>query len=138
VFNLRTSPLLAILVLSLLLVFRARSVCAQDTSAPPKPADEDRTYLRGHYTKFEYRIPMRDGLKLFTAVYAPKDDSQTYPILLTRSPYSVKPYGVDQYPEPRGPLLRYAKETPLTRTPSESRVSSSVLIRPLPSGHRPF
>ena len=44
-----------------------------------------------HYTKYEYRIPMRDGVKLFTAVYVPKDTSQTYPILLTRTPYSVGP-----------------------------------------------
>ena len=41
---------------------------------------------------------MRDGAKLFTAVYVPKDDSQTYPILLMRTPYSCQPYGVDKYP----------------------------------------
>jgi putative CocE/NonD family hydrolase len=53
---------------------------------------------------------MRDGVKLFTSVYQPKDDSQAYPILLTRTPYSLKPYSVDRYPNPRGPLLNYAKE----------------------------
>ena len=53
--------------------------------------------VKAHYTKYEYRIPMRDGVQLFTAVYVPKDDSQTYPILLIRTPYSVAPYGVDQY-----------------------------------------
>src|SRR5689334_20924735 len=47
------------------------------------------------YTKYEYRIPMRDGARLFTSVYVPKDDSKPYPILLDRTPYSVGPYGVD-------------------------------------------
>ena len=46
-------------------------------------------YLKANYTKYEYRIPMRDGKQLFTAVYTPKDDSKTYPILLIRTPYSV-------------------------------------------------
>jgi uncharacterized protein len=81
--------------------------------APPKPAESPEitaAYLREHYTKYEYTIPMRDGVKLFTAVYAPKDTSRTYPILLTRTPYNVKPYGVDQYPTPRGALRNYAKE----------------------------
>lgn len=55
------------------------------------------------YTKYEYRIPMRDGKKLFTAVYVPKDQSQQYPILLSRTPYSCRPYGVDQYRTDLGP-----------------------------------
>jgi len=45
------------------------------------------------YDKFEYQIPMRDGVKLFTSVYIPKDRDQNYPILMTRTPYSVGPYG---------------------------------------------
>ncbi len=52
--------------------------------AEPKPYDS-----REHYTKYEYRIPMRDGARLFTVVYAPKDGSKTYPILMLRTPYSV-------------------------------------------------
>ncbi|MBL9124938.1 MAG: CocE/NonD family hydrolase [Planctomycetaceae bacterium] len=56
-----------------------------------------------NYTKHEYRIPMRDGTKLFTAVYVPKDRSQAHPILLTRTPYSCRPYGVDQYRTDLGP-----------------------------------
>src|SRR5882672_10354119 len=51
--------------------------------------------IREYYTKYEYRIRMRDGAALFTAVYVPKDTSRAYPILLTRTPYSVAPYGVD-------------------------------------------
>lgn len=61
-------------------------------------AQVDQTYIREHYTKYEYKVPMRDGVKLFAAVYAPKDDSQPYPILLNRTPYSAKPYGEDMYP----------------------------------------
>jgi uncharacterized protein len=60
-------------------------------------------YARAHYTKYEYEIAMRDGKKLFTAVYVPKDTSQAYPILLTRTPYSVGPYGVDRYKTSLGP-----------------------------------
>src|SRR5437588_9265693 len=65
--------------------------------------------VKAQYTKYEYRIPMRDGKKLFTAVYVPKDQSQTYPILLTRTPYSVKPYGADQYKADLGPSPLFGK-----------------------------
>jgi uncharacterized protein len=54
-------------------------------------------YIRQHYVKYEYRIPVRDGVKLFTVAYVPKDKSQHYPIILTRTPYSVAPYGHDGY-----------------------------------------
>jgi uncharacterized protein len=54
--------------------------------------------VREHYTKYEYRIPMRDGVHLFTSVYVPKDASIAYPFLVNRTPYSVAPYGEDQYP----------------------------------------
>src|SRR5579863_4416201 len=64
---------------------------------------QGRDYVISHYTKYEYRIPMRDGKKLFTAVYVPKDQTQTYPIMLTRTPYSVRPYGADQYKPDLGP-----------------------------------
>src|SRR5262249_35921317 len=52
------------------------------------------TTLRANYTKFEHRVRMRDGTALFTQVYAPKDHTRTYPILLMRTPYGVAPYGV--------------------------------------------
>lgn len=67
-------------------------------------------YVKAHYTKYEYRIPMRDGKRLFTAVYVPKDQGQTYPILLTRTPYSVGPYGVDRYKDNLGPSPLFGKE----------------------------
>jgi len=59
--------------------------------------------VREHYTKYEYRIPMRDGVHLFTSVYVPKDTSVAYPFLVGRTPYSVAPYGEDQYPRALGP-----------------------------------
>ncbi|HNB74296.1 MAG TPA: CocE/NonD family hydrolase [Acidobacteriota bacterium] len=65
--------------------------------------------VKAHYTKYEYQIPMRDGVKLFTSVYVPKDTSQKYPILMNRTPYTVSPYGAD-YKENIGPSVAMAKE----------------------------
>src|SRR4051812_38860690 len=76
----------------------------QKTDAPPV---ED--YVKTHYTKYEYRIPMRDGKKLFTSVYVPKDASQPYPIMMQRTPYSVEPYGEDQYKTRLGPSDEFEK-----------------------------
>jgi putative CocE/NonD family hydrolase len=67
-------------------------------------------YIKAHYTKYEYRIAARDGKRLFTSVYVPKDDSHPYPILLTRTPYNVGPYGVDQYKENLGPSVLFGNE----------------------------
>jgi putative CocE/NonD family hydrolase len=67
-------------------------------------------YVQANYTKYEFRVPMRDGVKLFTSVYVPKDASQTYPILLNRTPYSVAPYGVHAYKSSIGPSDLFAKE----------------------------
>lgn len=49
--------------------------------------------MREHYDKVEYNIPMRDGAKLFTLVYIPRDKSKQYPILLNRTPYNASGYG---------------------------------------------
>jgi putative CocE/NonD family hydrolase len=71
---------------------------------PPAPApNAGLAYVRSHYTKYDFRIPMRDGVKLFTSVYAPKDSTKPYPFLMQRTPYSVAPYGVDNYPTRLGP-----------------------------------
>ncbi len=59
--------------------------------------------VKEHYTKYEYRIPMRDGVHLFTSIYVPKDSSRAYPFLINRTPYSVGPYGVDLYRKQLGP-----------------------------------
>ncbi|HEV8273655.1 MAG TPA: CocE/NonD family hydrolase, partial [Chitinophagaceae bacterium] len=57
--------------------------------------DQDSLWVRENYTKKEIYIPMRDGVKLFTAVYTPKDMSEKHPILMNRTPYSCAPYGAD-------------------------------------------
>jgi putative CocE/NonD family hydrolase len=67
-------------------------------------------HVKANYTKYEYRIPMRDGKRLFTAVYVPKDTSQKWPMLMTRTPYGVGPYGVDQYRSELGPSALLAQQ----------------------------
>jgi len=62
------------------------------------------------YAKREVSIAMRDGKKLFTSIYAPKDVSKPVPILLTRTPYGVGPYGPDQYRTNLGPSSLFIKE----------------------------
>ena len=57
----------------------------------------DSLWVRENYYKTEQMIPMRDGIKLFTAIYIPKDSSEKHPILFTRTPYSCNPYGVDKF-----------------------------------------
>jgi putative CocE/NonD family hydrolase len=78
-------------------------------AADGKP-DTNAVWLAEHYTKYEHRIPMRDGVHLFTRVYVPKDDSQPWPILLTRTPYALKPYGADNYTDPSGSFRTFAKD----------------------------
>lgn len=73
-------------------------------------AAERLAYVRANYTKTEYLIPMRDGVRLFTAVYTPKDKSKTYPFLISRTPYSVRPYGADNYRDRLGQGDLYVKE----------------------------
>ncbi len=63
-----------------------------------------------HYTKNEYNITMRDGVRLFTAVYVPKDTSVKYPVMIMRTPYGITPYGADNFPESLGPSNYMAGE----------------------------
>jgi putative CocE/NonD family hydrolase len=96
---------LPILFLALCALISAASEAQQSTGDAPK---ED--YVRSHYTKYEFRIPMRDGKRLFTSVYLPKDAAGgPYPFLMTRTPYAVAPYGVDKYPEHLGPSDEFEK-----------------------------
>lgn len=59
----------------------------------------DSAWVRGNYYKMERMITMRDGRKLFTAIYIPKDTTEKHPILMRRTPYSAAPYGVNNFPE---------------------------------------
>ncbi len=78
-------------------------------AVPALPA-QGLEYVKAHYIKTEHRIPMRDGVRLFTAVYAPKDRSRTYPILILRTQSGIRPYGADQYPGDLGPSPLFGKE----------------------------
>ena len=62
------------------------------------------------YVKTEYRVPMRDGVRLFTEVYAPIDNSAQWPILLNRTPYGNPPYGPDKYRKTLGPSPRFTMD----------------------------
>ena len=61
-------------------------------------AQAPRQDLSPLYAKREVMIPMRDGVRLFTAIYYPRDTAQRHPILMTRSPYGSRPYGADTLP----------------------------------------
>ncbi|MEW6020951.1 MAG: CocE/NonD family hydrolase [Pseudomonadota bacterium] len=104
---------LSVLSLSLMLAFGAGAIApvhaADDATAPAAKRS-----LKDSYTKHEYRIPMRDGVKLFTVVYVPKDASQRYPFLMQRTPYSAGVYaqdalryGVDWMPQAIGPSREF-------------------------------
>ena len=54
---------------------------------------QDNNFVKINYDKAEYQLEMRDGIKLYTIVYTPKDHSEAYPILMQRTPYSIGPYG---------------------------------------------
>ncbi|MFI5459055.1 MAG: CocE/NonD family hydrolase [Isosphaerales bacterium] len=78
--------------------------------APDRLMAQGVEYIKSHYTKYEYRIPMRDGVRLFTSVNIPKDQTQRYPIMLLRTPYSVQPYGADAYFSDLGPSPLFGTE----------------------------
>ncbi len=65
---------------------------------------------KNHYNKKELTITMRDGIKLHTTIYSPKDTSKKYPILLQRTPYSCAPYGEDQFRSKIGPNMNMMEE----------------------------
>ena len=83
-----------LVITSLLLCFFISGGWAQ-RQAKNQP-DSIELKLKEIYTKREVMIPMRDGVKLYTAVYEPKDNSRQHPILMHRSPYSCSPYGAER------------------------------------------
>ncbi|WBX71806.1 CocE/NonD family hydrolase [Tenacibaculum retecalamus] len=68
------------------------------------------TYVKDNFTKKEVTITMRDGVKLHTTIYTPKDTSKTYPILMQRTPYSSRPYGDGKFKTKIGPNTILMKE----------------------------
>jgi putative CocE/NonD family hydrolase len=89
------------------------SACASFAQSPGPLTQQQREladYIKSHYTKHEVMIPMRDGVKLFTQIYQPKDTKQKYPMMFDRTCYSVQPYGPDQFRTSLGPDDLFAHE----------------------------
>lgn len=53
----------------------------------------DARWFKAHYQKSEQMIPMRDGTKLYTAIFTPKNKKSLHPILLNRTQNGCEPYG---------------------------------------------
>ncbi|WBO83119.1 CocE/NonD family hydrolase [Hymenobacter yonginensis] len=104
------SALLAGILLAAAAPARAQLVTPAEKAYQAQLA-ADTLYIQQHYTKTEYQIPMRDGRKLYTVVYAPNDaDKVKYPIMLNRTPYAVGPYGAGKYKYALGPSSTMMRE----------------------------
>jgi hypothetical protein len=77
------------------------SLCCLVISYTEVVAQEN--FVKENYNKIDTTITMRDGIKLYTVIYTPKDDSQPYPFLMERTPYSAGPYGINNFPRQIGP-----------------------------------
>lgn len=97
------------IIYSLFLLFLAISFssCTTENTTENQPKD---TFVEDNYTKQEVDIVMRDGVKLHTTIYSPKDQSKTYPILMQRTPYSSRPYGEGKMRTRIGPNVNLMKE----------------------------
>jgi len=101
------------LLLACPLIHAQRGAAPPPAPAATPPAESNMAFIRESYSKYEYRVPMRDGIKLFTTIYIPKDvagEGRTYPILMVRTPYNVAPYGEDEFPANVGPSPLFAHE----------------------------
>jgi uncharacterized protein len=106
-------PTMRTLLSVLLLVGLAAAQGGRGAAQTGTAADDRAAFVRENYTKFEYRIAVRDGVKLFTSVYIPKDvfsDGKTYPMLMQRTGYNVAPYGIDLYRASLGPSELFERE----------------------------
>ena len=93
---------------NILLIFTSFIICISCNKAKEKEAIKD-TFVTDNYTKKEVDIEMRDGIKLHTTIYSPKDTSKEYPILMQRTPYSSSPYGTGMITK-IGPNVHLMKE----------------------------
>ncbi|KIO76624.1 X-Pro dipeptidyl-peptidase [Pedobacter lusitanus] len=84
--------------------------CCLLTSYSSNAQVTDSAYIRENYTKIERQIPMRDGVKLFTAIYIPKNKNQQYPFLINRTPYTISPYGENKFKTSLGPDPLFLRE----------------------------
>ncbi len=86
-------------------------LCTLTLQAQPASAPAPARSARDTHVKVEHMVPMRDGTRLHTAVYAPKTcPAGGAPILLERTPYSASPYGPDAYPPVVGPSREFADQ----------------------------
>jgi putative CocE/NonD family hydrolase len=74
------------------------------------PAQVPAFDAKAHYTKRDVMVPMRDGVKLFTIVYTQRDSTRTYPVILFRTPYSIRPYEPDVFRPTLGPSQDFDRE----------------------------
>jgi uncharacterized protein len=103
--SIRKSALIGFMLLAFILP--AQPLFAQATAQAPLAGSEA---VKANYTKMETYITMRDGVRLFTSIYIPKDQSQKYPFMMQRTPYSVSPYGADLYRGNLGPSPLFQAE----------------------------
>ena len=75
-----------------------------------RPSFPQGTDIRDNYIKREVYITMRDGIRLFTAIYTPRDNTHAYPIMIVKTPYGIRPYGGDNFPERIGPSAYLEEE----------------------------
>ena len=95
----------------LLIISLTISSCtSKNTEKIEVDAKVKNTYVKDNFTKKEVTITMRDGVKLHTTIYTPKDTSKTYPILMQRTPYSSRPYGDGKFKTKIGPNTILMKE----------------------------
>jgi uncharacterized protein len=87
----------------LTLLVAAQAGHAQDVGNIP-------AYIKQNFTRQDYQIPMRDGVKLYTTVYSPKDQTQKYPMLMSRTPYSIGPYDKSAFRGSLGPNKHFVAE----------------------------
>ncbi len=89
--------------LNFIFIFIVASSCGQLKA-------QSNNLVKENFTKIDTTITMRDGVKLYTIIYIPKDQSQKHPFLMERTPYSVAPYGEDNYARRLGPNTELMKE----------------------------
>ena len=94
-----------VFVLTTMVVF-----CLQSCKKTLEKEVVEENFVAQNYTKKEVDIEMRDGVKLHTTIYSPKDTSQEYPILMQRTPYSSRPYGEDEFRKQIGPNIHLMQE----------------------------
>ena len=85
-------------------------ISCKKTNKKTETAEVVNTYVKDNYNKKEVDIKMRDGAKLHTTIYSPKDSSKEYPIIMQRTPYSSQPYGENQFKKQIGPNIHLMEE----------------------------